>query len=330
MLSGQDPVGEGREIPNPEGTGLRSGFVAIVNGQVITRYELDKELRPAIMGYPPDALRRDLPKIRRQILDQIIVNRLLIQRCDEEGIEARDEQVAAWLQEEIRRFSQGGAPIKTEDDYYQILQDEREITPDEAREYVRDQVRVLILYYRRVFKDEFVPPRELRAFYDAHSDQFSTNSVHKFRRIFVPIGDPYLKETLEAIDKGIADGVAFEELVEKHSQGPRADIGGFYERTDKQVNDWPGGLPKAIRGLKPGETSGKIANSQGVHYIHMEDRVEGEKLSFADAQDQIRKRIAQERRRMQLERFWNELKRKAIIEIFLDEAPAPPTPPAGG
>ena len=122
---------------------------------------------------------------------------------------------------------------------------------------------------------------------------------------------------------------AFEKIVESFSQGPRADVGGFYEMTDKQVGDWPPPLPAEIRRLKPGETSGRIPPPQGVHYVYMEDRVKGEQLSFEDAQEQIRRVVSQNRRRMQLQRFWSELKRKAIIKIFMEDEPAGPALPGG-
>ena len=323
--TGQGVPGTG-EIPRDDPGHLRSGFVAMVNGQAITRYELDKKVQAYLRGVQAsaEAIRRELPKIRGQVLDEIIIHKLLVQRCDEEEIEPREEQVAAWMQEEIRRQSTLGGSIRNEDDYYQAIREEQGITLDEAKKDVRDQIRILILYYRKVFKDEFVPPRELRAFYDANSDQFSTNDQHKFRQILVPISDPYLKETLEAIETGILDGVPFEKLVEAHSQGPHSDIGGYFDRSDKRIADWPTPLPAEIRKLQPGQTSSKIQTLKGMHYIHLEDRIKGKLLSFEDAQEQIRLRVSQDSRRMQLQRFWKELKRKAIIQVFLEDPTGAP------
>ena len=75
-----------------------------------------------------------------------------------------------------------------------------------------------------------------------------------------------------------------------------------------------------VRGLEPGEVSGRVQSEQGSwHFFYLEKRVPGKMLTFEEAQIEIRKRIVKERELQQERRFEKELREKAYIRTFLND-----------
>ncbi|MEE8143453.1 MAG: hypothetical protein V3T77_10175, partial [Planctomycetota bacterium] len=95
------------------------------------------------------------------------------------------------------------------------------------------------------------------------------------------------------------------------------DEGGRYRLTGKQLADRIDPIPQVIRGLEVGAVSERVVTDLGVHYFRLEEKVEGKKLTFKEAQMKIRSRIVRERRRQQEARFEKELRESADISIFI-------------
>jgi len=106
---------------------------------------------------------------------------------------------------------------------------------------------------------------EVEAYFRANPDQFLRAERIRLRQVLVES-----RETAELAARELADGVAFEEVARKHSQGPRSDQGG-----DQGVltrDDLPPEIAARIFGLKEGETSGIIAAEYGFHLFQIAQR----------------------------------------------------------
>ena len=173
----------------------------------------------------------------------------------------------------------------------------------------------------QLLSDNFVSPNELRRHYDANPDKFTTEARYRFRHIIISKSDvTTLRERLQAIDADIAKGREFADLARDFSDGPRADRGGLYDVTDAVLNDWLEAIASAVRSLGEGEVSPRIVTSQGVHYVMLEKRTTGERLSFEEAQRQIERSILMQRRQARYVEFVSRLREEAKndIRVYID------------
>lgn len=296
------------------------GFVAMVEGEPIRRYELEREVRRRIASLQRDissqVLEEEKARLRRQVLDDLILKRLLLHRCNLEKIEVSDRDLDAFLDQRLAAARGDGHQIRDRDDFLRQVASQSGETEQEVREFFREQVRLGRLYRSRVFRDDFVSPAELRAVFHENRDRFATETRHVFRMLLVWRSNPDAERVLKEVEDELAKGTDFETLVTRHSEGPRRNEGGIYERTDKELDDFHRPLPEVVRGLAAGQISPRVSSPHAIHIIRMERREPGALLSFEQAQDQIREAILTRRRELQLERFEREVLSTGTYEIL--------------
>ena len=286
-------------------------FVAIVRGNPITRYELEREVRlhrAAIQGELTDD---QVKQLRSRVLERLIMEVLLLQRCDKEQIEVTDRDLERYLDYELDRIRKDGHQITDRREYLRIRGQQLGRTEDEARNDVRDEIRIARLYRSQVFGDDFVSPQELREHYRANQSVFSTDPVYKFRMLLVWRSRRDFQDTIDKVQEEIAAGKDFEALVREYSEGPQKDEGGLYERTDEELDSFHKPLRDAIRALDTGQVSPAVSTPGAVHIVRLEEKQAGSLLSFSEAQENIRERILSERRAEQRRRFESELQKEA-------------------
>ncbi|MEM7166546.1 MAG: peptidyl-prolyl cis-trans isomerase [Planctomycetota bacterium] len=290
-------------------------FVAIVRGDPITRYELEREYRlhrSAIQGDLTDEQTREL---RRRVLDRMIMEVLLLQRCDQEQIEVSDRDLERYLDFELDRIRKEGHPALDRREYLRLRGQQTGRTEDEARASIRDEIRIARLYRAQVFRDDFVSPQELRAHYRANQVAFSTEPVYKFRMLLIWRTTPDFQETVDKVRAELNAGADFADLVKKYSEGPQKSEGGLYERTDKELDSFHKPLRDAIRALATGAVSEPVGTPRAVHLVRLEEKKAGSLLSFGEAQESIREAILSQRRTEQRNRFEGALQDEAKDEI---------------
>lgn len=300
------------------------GFVAIVEGDPITRYQLERELQRRLVGlsreYPAQTLEEQKNQIRAQVLDEMVTKRLLLQRCDAENIVVTKEDVDFFLDQQLERARKDGETIRDRNEYLRRLVEQSGETVDEVRTFFREEMRIARLFRKSVFKDSFVSPKELRSFYRENRADFATDPKHVFRMILVWRSNPDLESILTSVQKELADGTEFMKVLEKHSEGPRSDEGGLYEVSDEELDSYLPPLPALVRRLKVGAHSEPVLSPHAVHIVKLISRESSRELNFEEAQEKIRDRILLERRILQQQAFEKNLRENAYFRKFLDGA----------
>lgn len=296
----------------------RRGIAALINGKPITVHELDQAVARRLLSlasrYPEEVLRGQEEQIRGDTLTELITERLLLQRCTVEKIEVRPEEVDHWVQMQIDRLRSEDDAIRTVGDFFERWEADYGENEELARQNIRDQIRISTLLDTKIYQQEYISPAEMRAYYRRHPDEFSTESAHVFRQILINLDNPDMKELLAAIERDVAAGRDFGEMVIEYSQGPRAEDGGQYDMSDKALDSWWKPLPEAIRALPIGVTSSPLNAPSAVHFVQLIDHRIGHKLEFQECQLQIRSKLRKERELQQRERFNDELRRNADIQ----------------
>ncbi|MCP4202135.1 MAG: peptidyl-prolyl cis-trans isomerase [bacterium] len=106
---------------------------------------------------------------------------------------------------------------------------------------------------------------EVEAFYRANPDRFRRPESVRLRQILVED-----RATAERAARELAEGVPFEDVARRLSQGPRAEVGGDQGVLSRE--DLPPEIANQIFGLSPDEISEIIAADYGFHVFQISER----------------------------------------------------------
>lgn len=174
-------------------------------------------------------------------------------------------------------------------------------------------------------KVSMVTDEELRAYYEKHKDEFTTNTQVRLSQIVVK-DEQSAKKVIESLQKGEDFAkVASSMSIDKNSAKSGGDLG-FFKK---------GELNKELEGiafsLKKGEISNPIPLRDGIHFIKVTD-AKGTVQDFEKVKPMITHRATVEKQRTAFEKIIEDAKKSRKIEInkealkkvSLFDAPKPP------
>ncbi|MBI4603318.1 MAG: peptidyl-prolyl cis-trans isomerase [Planctomycetes bacterium] len=334
----------------PRGTAKPpGGIVAIVGDEVFTQAELDKEVerRRAQLSQrlPAAALEREHQRLEWFTLQAMINDRLILQLVRKEekketGPCITEQDVDAEIGSRVELLKKKGVNIKDVEDIYQDARRAEGLTREEFRRRIKERLSINRYLWQKVFhtSDEFVSPRELKAYYQSHREEFSTPVAVSFRMIKIPpTRDNTMDVLLGLVEKGLKDGEDFVELSRKVLDALGGDLemaGHVFVKSFEDLETWPAPTSEILRGLKKGQVSERVVTVRGdVCFFKVEDLKEGEPRPFAEVQEEITKRIRAAENQASYEAFVERQKRKTRVDVFLLEPkqgnPIGPAAPSG-
>ncbi len=180
-----------------------------------------------------------------------------------------------------------------------------------------------------------VTPDEVKAYYEAHKEEFSQPEMVKARHILVRVpSDADAKAWSDAetkvkdIRKQLDKGKDFAELARQYSEDPGSkDRGGdlgFFPK-GRMVPEFE----TAAFALKAGDTSGPVKSPFGYHIIQVQERKDAAVTPFEDISQQVEQRLIAEKQQKLVEQITDELKKKFPVSIHKDRLPKPEAAPQG-
>jgi peptidyl-prolyl cis-trans isomerase C len=170
--------------------------------------------------------------------------------------------------------------------------------------------RLVIQKVMQVPQSAPVEDADVRAYYDAHPEEFATDRV---RASHILVKEEALAEELH--EKLVADPEQFDELAKENSidksNASRGGDLGFFGR-GRMVKEFE----EASFGLTAdGQISDPVKTRFGYHIIKRTGREDGGARPFDEVANQIRIRLINEKRREQTEAFLAELKEEASYKL---------------
>jgi len=291
------------------------GVAAIVNDDVITLSEVDSAGAPIYQEIKRrfgDASQPEIARARREVLDQLVNQKLMEQVIEKYDITASEGEVDAAI-EDVKR--QNGI---TQADLLEAL-DREGITYDDYREQVTKQIQRSKLMRRQVRGTPEASDADARKYYDDNPALFQLGEEALVRHILIATpASASDEERAEAKKKAEAAlgrlkaGEDFGELAKKVSAGPTAGQGGSlgYIRRGDTVPDFEA----AVFSMNKGETSGVVETKIGYHVIRVEDKKPARTIPFAEAKESIRRRIVQEEIDKDFQKWLDKLRSNAYVE----------------
>ena len=295
-------------------------IVAQVNSDIITLSDLNREMadvrRDLESRYTGAQLDAELKKAREQVLDELIRQRLLLQKATELGFGANvDIQVSAYL-ERIRKENN----LKDMQELEQAL-GQQGYTMANYREYLRKQIITQGLVQEFVGSRITLLSEEIERYYRDHKADYSTPEEVTLSEIVIPSSenDAEAAARAEEIHKRLVQGESFTALASQYSKGPTASKGGNIGSyvTSKLAPD----IAKPIANVKEGDITPVLKSNPGYVIIRVDSRKPSITRPLDEVREEIKNRLWQQKFQPEYDRFVAELKDEAYIQIYAEMKP---------
>lgn len=283
--------------------GAEPEAVARVNGEVVTRAELDR------MAASPVTVReagrqlgagRPAPRALEGLaLRKLVHLRLLLQEARRRKIEVTDRELDREIASLRRRFGdlrRFGAWMKEQG------LDDRSLFRAVRDDMVADRVREALV------ADVDVSDEHVRSYYDEHREDFRPEEV---RLQVIALAD---EAEAEDVVQALRAGASFDRMARARSRGLLAAKGG--DTGWVALASLPSPLREAAVELEPGLARGPLRRGSDLLVVRLRDRRRGAPMELSEARPAIERRLLPERRRVALEAWLLEREGRAEIELL--------------
>ncbi len=302
-------------------------IVAKVNGQIITKSQLDEEVQSVLeqLGPAPtfEEGQRRLIEIRPQVLERLIDNMLILQMAEERGLQVPPQYFEEWKANVMEEMT-----LESEEELVRQMELQG-MTLEQFRS--KWEQGLLIQEVRRIEVDNkiSVSEPEIGKYYQEHATEYTEPAKVRIREIVLRFGtddEAQAAEEMDRLHQDILQGADFAEVARQKSDSSSRDAGGdlgFFEEGELAE-----ALNAAAFSLSPGEVSDVLRLSSAFYLIKVEEKTEQQTLPLDDVRKTIANAIFEQKMLEQSEKYITALRDHAIIEVQLDPDAEPETPEA--
>lgn len=288
-----------------------SQAVVEVNGEKITRSDLDKRLEPMKkmyetqfgMDFSKEEAKETLKKLEKGVLDQMIGEKLVLQEAEKRKIEVDKKEI----DQQIDILVKNRFPSRKDFDEFMKKQNfslvdlESELKSQIIAERLAEQVM-------EGSKIE-VGTKEAEEYFKTHQDQYNVPELVRARHILVK-DKKQADEVLEQLNAG----KDFAELAKTYSEDPGSkgqggDLGYFSK------GQMVPSFEKTAFSLQIGEISSIIQTDYGYHIIKLEDHKKEQRFQFEQVREEVNKDLAENKKKETWLKFLESLRSQAKIKI---------------
>jgi peptidyl-prolyl cis-trans isomerase C len=289
--------------------------VASVNGEAITKKDFEQAVQAAEQraGSPVPTDQRD--RVYREILDQMIGYKLLIQESKARKVDVPDADVEARLLTIKQQFP-------TEDAFKQALA-QQHVTIEQIKSDTRQNMVISKLVEEAVAAKIAVKDADVQAFYKQNPKNFQEGEkVHASHILITAPKDAdaptkaQARAKAEQVLKDVKAGKDFATLAKQNSQDPGSaanggDLGFF------QQGQMVGPFNDAAFSLKPGTVSDIVETDFGYHIIKVLEKQPGRTVPIEEAKPKIQQFLEGQNRDKEMGAFVSGLRSKGKVEVFI-------------
>jgi peptidyl-prolyl cis-trans isomerase SurA len=251
---------------------LLDRIVAVVNTDVITQSELERERRIAIATLRKQGTalpQREL--LDKQLLERMITKNLLVQQARQTGLRASD----ADLENALQRIA---AENKMDVPQLRTAVEQSGVGFDRFREDVRSEIVISRLRDREIESRVTVTDAEIQNFVRSQQESPGDKAdEYKLSHILVQVPEQATPEELklrrgraEAALAALKEGTDFRQVAASYSDAPDALQGG--EMGWRAAGRLPGIFLQALNSMKVGQVSDILRSPAGFHLVKLADK----------------------------------------------------------
>ena len=301
-------------LPPLAHSGQIDGIAAVVNGEVITSYEVEKEIPVFMKGADIKAGQQvDPGEIRKEVVNYLVEKKLLAQKIGELEIKVSDEDVRLAI-EDVKKQN------KLSQEAFLAALNAQGMTFDQYKAQLRDQLERARLMGEEVSSKILVGESEKKAYYDANYRKFD-EEMFQARHIFFAVGKNASEDevkrvtaTAKAVLEELRNGKDFAELARRYSDDTSTareggDLGTFRKK------DMLPDIEHTLTPMKPGDISNLVRTSAGIHIIKLEKRFVRSTKTYDDVKGEIEEILYRKKSEERFKKWASDLKKNATIDI---------------
>lgn len=286
-------------------------ILVIINDEIITQGDVDRILVNVYNKYKVQYTGKELSEridaARKDLLNTLIQDRLLLSEAKRKKIEVDEKEVKVKMEEARSQFSSEGEFRNA------LLQDN--ITLGELESKYRERIMRDKLMQEEIRGKITVTPQEVVEFYNENRKKFIDPEKLKLNSILIRISDERPREEALTLAKTILtrleEGGDFSLLAKEYSDGPYASASGdmgWVRRGElmARIND-------IIFNLDSAEISGIIETKLGFHIFKVDEKVEPSEMTFHEVKNKIEDMLYNQKVNVKLGTWIEKLKEDAYI-----------------
>ncbi len=293
--------------------------VAVVNDEIILMSELNEAINPFLnrlddYQYSEKEKEQLSYKLREEVLNQLITERITDQQAKKAGIEITNKEIDA----SIEQMKQAN---RLTDEQLREALSQQGLTMEEFREKIREQILRSKLVSREVKSKIVITKEDIKNTYQKEAEKYSETKKYHLRSILmkVPEGSggqekKAIEEKMQAIHEKLEQGDQFEDLARIYSHPALASSGGYLGAFELET--LAPDIRKAVETLKPGGFSPVLDTDQGYQIFFLEKIENKEGRSLEEASAEIEDRLYKEIVDQRFSSWIQELRSRSHVKII--------------
>jgi parvulin-like peptidyl-prolyl isomerase len=287
-------------------------ILARVNDRLITNSEFEKRVVAA--SHAPNAP-SDKTQIKREVLGDLIKEKLLEERAREMGVTATDEEIETAVERVKRQYN-----LATDAEFDAALKSSN-MTREELKRQMRQTIIVQKVIGRDVTSKLDISDDMLRTEYERQKDKlYKVPESARVAEIVIRFSetDPAAREKavarIEEARSKLAAGTPFAELAKEYSEGNARDRGGDLGSVSR--GELLSALDAAVFGDPHQEYPPPALTPRSIHLFHVTERKPAGYRPFAEVSDDLKKRIGENLYDKRFGEYVDKLRREAYVKIY--------------
>lgn len=295
-------------------------IVAVVNDDAIALSELNAALLPYIekirmAQYPAQVESEMLFKVRQDVLNELIDQKLTAQETERQKVEISDKEV----DQHIER-------IKIE---YHLTDEElrdslsaQGVTLEEYRERIKEQILRMKLITYEVKSKIAITDKDIENYYETHKEEYQGARKYHLRSIVTEVQESDSEEQkkaaaekAEGIYRALISGTDFDEVVQDHSvEGPavtNVDLGFF------TLDELSTVFRETVRSMAEGDVSPVLETPRGYQILMVREIREIKGKTLKEASVEIHEKLYREFEEEKHKEWLKGLRERSYIKIIL-------------
>ena len=290
--------------------------VAKVNGEIITKTELEDELNQQLQLLGPASTPKDeearFRVLREKVLEQRIDSMLILQVAAARGLQVPSRYFDEWKDSIMKEMD-----IETEDEFKTQVALQG-TTVEGIRKRFEEGLLVQEIRRTEVENKVSISEPEIDKRYREKIAEYTEPAKVRLREVVVRFDETTEKEAREKAEQFLQDikqGADFSEIARMYSESSTREAGG--DLGTYAEDELTEELSEIAFSLAPGEVSSVIRQESAFRILRVEDRTKAQTKSLDEVREQIGNEVYQEKMSDQMDRYLKELREQAIIVINL-------------
>lgn len=294
-------------------------IAAVVNDDIILLSELNRAAAPLEAQVrakkpSPEAEREQIYRLRQEILNNLIDDRLADQEIKTAGIFVEDREID-------NAIAQVKAQNYYSDEDLRGALTASGVTMDEYRDEIKKQMQRNQLVNQRVKSRIIITDTDVLQYYNSHPEKYGSQKKYVIYNILMsapqdggPEKTEMVRQKMAEIRQKLQNGAPFDETARAYSEAVNARDGGRLGAFP--LEELAPNIKKAVEPLKPGEVSQVVLTDQGFQIFYLEAIQPAGERDLADASPEIRRTLHEKLVNEKFQAWIEALRKDAHIKII--------------